>query len=88
MFLFLVGFTFAINSQTKFNNLYYGNYLKSTEAQTFIGVIDDLPIEKEKFYKCSVKLLELKTDSTYKTVKGQTICYIKKSAIKKQYPIG
>ncbi len=83
IFLFFIGFTFAVNAQIKYNDHYYANYLKSSEAQTFIGVIDDLPIEKEKFYKCSVKLLELKTDFTYKTITGQTICYIKKSTVKK-----
>lgn len=83
VFLMALGFTLTVYSQTKNKDVYYANYLESNEAQTFIGVIDDLPIEKEKFYKCSVKLLELKTDSTYKTIKGQTICYIKKSSYNK-----
>lgn len=82
IFMLSLGFTLTINSQIKYNQQYYGNFLKTTQAQTFIGVIDDLPIEKEKFYKCSVKLLELKTDSNFKTIKGQTICYIKKSSTK------
>ena len=82
VFLFILGGSFAINSQTKYNSLFYGNFITNNQAQTFVGVIDDLPIEKEKFYKCSVKLLQVKTNSGYKDIKGQTICYIKKSLCK------
>ncbi len=88
VFLMSLGFVLTTHSQTKYNQLYYGNFLKTTEAQTFIGVINDLPIEKEKVYKCAVKLIELKTDSNFKPIKGQTICYIKKSLTNKMPKAG
>ncbi|MDX2174512.1 MAG: ComEC/Rec2 family competence protein [Bacteroidota bacterium] len=88
VFLMALGFSLTVYSQTKNKDLFYAKYLKSNEAQTFIGVIDDLPIEKEKFYKCSVTLLELKTDATYKSINGKTICYIKKSSHKKSPNFG
>ncbi len=83
VFLFLIGASFAIHAQVKYTNLFYGNFIMPNQAQTFVGVLDDLPIEKEKFYKCSVKLLQVKTNSGYKNIKGQTICYIKKSLTNK-----
>ncbi len=83
VFLFLIGASFAINAQVKYNTLFYANFIIPNQAQTFVAVCDDLPIEKEKFYKCSVKLLQVKTNIGYKNIKGQTICYIKKSLANK-----
>jgi competence protein ComEC len=42
-------------------------------------VVNDLPVEKEKTLKCELKLLQVKTDSVYKTSQGTLIAYFRKS---------
>lgn len=80
VFLIVLGFTLTFYAQTKNHNIYYGNYVKASDTCTFVGVINDLPVEKEKTYKCRVQLLELKTQNGYRPIKGESICYLKKNA--------
>ncbi|MEO6304467.1 MAG: ComEC/Rec2 family competence protein [Bacteroidia bacterium] len=76
-------FLFAINLVSKTNlieqNNYYGNYISSIDSATnLIVTVNDLPVEKERFIKCQVKVNEIRTDSGYQQAEGSIIAYFKK----------
>jgi competence protein ComEC len=57
---------------------YYGKNLSSDTAATFVGVINEMPTEKSKFVKCKIKVLQIKSDSSFKNAEGEILCYFKK----------
>lgn len=74
VFLVLSGLQCCYLYNVKNSTNYFGNYV-TTEQQTWVGEIKDLPIEKEKFYKL---VMEVKAISDNQHVNGTTIVYIRK----------
>lgn len=84
--LFLLGLALVQLKDLRNEELYYGNYTGEDDKITFIAAVNDLPVEKEKFYKCELKLLELcsldKSGKEYfHPVKGSIYAYFRRSQI-------
>ncbi len=79
VFLFLFALHLVQINTLKDRENYYGKYYKSDKAGYFIATIDDIPVEKEKFIKCSLIINEIKNDSNYIKTQGKTLAYFKRS---------
>jgi competence protein ComEC len=73
-FLFLTGFYCCYLYNIKNDQSYFGHYVNA-EQQNWVGVIKDLPVEKEKF--CKV-LIEVRTIGQQQQLTGNVIVYLKK----------
>lgn len=80
LFLVVCGWNLVQLNRAASRDSFYGNLVSAGEEQSFIAVIDELPVKKQKFVKCSMKLLELKRDSSYEQVSGAIIAYVRRSA--------
>jgi competence protein ComEC len=88
IFLFLFGISLVHLKEAQSQKNYFGKSLFKDSTYTFIGVISNLPIEKEKFVKCELSLNSLKKDTNYISVSGTTIAYFKKSIHSKKLEAG
>ena len=52
---------------------FYANYASTDSVLNLLVIINDLPTEKEKFIKCGIDILEIKTIKGYKPVSGSSI---------------
>lgn len=78
VFLLAYGIQLAGHANTSRQASFYANLADVEGAVDIIAVINDLPAEKEKTIKCSLKILKIKSDSSYKNAKGSIIAYFKK----------
>ncbi len=78
-FLFLFALHLVQINTLKDRENYYGKYYKPDKAGYFIATINDIPVEKEKFIKCSLIINEIKNDSNYIKTQGKIIAYFKRS---------
>jgi competence protein ComEC len=74
VFLVLVGLHCCYLYDVKNNAEYYGHYI-SSESQSWVGEVKDLPVEKEKFYKVQ---MEVKALANKQQVFGKVLVYVKK----------
>ena len=88
LFFLILGVNLVSEANLISQKSYYGNYLKSDSAVTFIATINDLPIEKGRFMKCFLKVNEVKTNSGFKKASGNLIGYFKNSLGKNQLKVG
>lgn len=79
IFLFLYGSILVNLSNASFHRFFYGNVIYADSVHTALIVIDDIPVTKEKFTKCAVRILEVKTKRGYEKVEGSSLAYFKKS---------
>jgi len=79
LFLFLLAVFQVQQTDLNKNPNYYGNQINTDTTCTFIACINDLPVEKEKFIKCEIKILEEKNETTFIKSKGNIFAYFKKS---------
>ncbi|MBA3681482.1 MAG: ComEC/Rec2 family competence protein [Bacteroidetes bacterium] len=79
IFFFLFAIQLINNNTLKDQAEYYGNYYKHDTANYFIVTINDIPVKKEKFIKCQLKVNETRTDSNYIKTRGNIIAYFKRS---------
>jgi len=79
VFFFFFAIQLVNSSILKSHSNYYGNYYKTDEATYIIATINDLPVEKEKFIKCYLKVIEIKSDTGFLKTKGNIIAYFKRS---------
>lgn len=87
-FFLLLGVNLVSEANLISHKSYYGNYLKSDSAVTFIATVSDLPIKRERFMKCFLKVNEVKTNSGFKKARGNLIGYFKISLGKNQLKVG
>jgi len=79
VFLFLFASQLVNAGNLKHNKNYYGNYFKAGASNYIIATINELPIEKERFVKCFLKVNEINVDGKYLKTKGNIIAYFKRS---------
>lgn len=80
LFLFFFGWRLVDENRITNQNTFYGHYLHSGQAEVLMAVVDDLPVKKQKFMKCSMTVLKIKQDSGYAPVRGRLIAYIRRSS--------
>lgn len=85
LFLFVFGITGTYYSRENEAASHYTRFINKDEPVKFIAVIDDIPITKDKWVKCSMHILKVKRDSVYREASGRIISYFKKSG-KEMHP--
>jgi competence protein ComEC len=80
LFLFFFGARLVEENRIVKQELFYGNQFRADQENTLIAVLDELPVKKEKFIKCSVTVLKIKRDSGYVSARGRLISYIRRSS--------
>ncbi|MES2680437.1 MAG: ComEC family competence protein, partial [Bacteroidota bacterium] len=88
VFLLMYGMTLVSHCSKNNQTLFYGRVVSPGTEQTFIAVIDDLPLEKEKSFKLSLQILEIKTGRYFKKATGNIFTYVRKSIKTKQLKAG
>jgi len=79
LFLFLFGVLLVQQKDLIKQNDYYCNQVNTDTVITFTAIINDLPVEKEKFSKCDLKLLEIKKGKIFQKTGGTVYGYFKRS---------
>lgn len=88
LFLFVFGMSLVYWKDIRNDQNFYGNQIHKDSAYTFIAVISDLPVEKEKFVKCALSIHSIKTSVNFTVVSGNSIAYFKKSNLVKSLKAG
>lgn len=88
VFFFLLAIQLVNSSNLKNHSDYYGKYYKTGEAAQIIATVNDLPVEKEKFIKCYLKVIEINSDAGFLKTKGNIIAYFKRSVNDKDLTAG
>lgn len=88
LFLFFYGISLVDYAKSNQQLNYYGKKLTSDSSLNIIAVINDMPIEKERSIKLSLKLLEAKSNNAYVQVSGQVPAYFRKSIRSKELKAG
>lgn len=78
VFLFIYGLNLVNASNKSQQPSFYANCASTDSVLNLLVIINDLPTEKEKFIKCGIDILEIKTIKGYKPVSGSSIAYFKK----------
>lgn len=78
-FLFLLGSECLLNYKTLHNSNHYSKYISQSE-QRMVGIIDDLPIQSEKYIKLSVQLNCMEDLYGWHYSTGQVIIYLKNNS--------
>ena len=73
LFLMFSGFYGCYHSYPKTYDNYFGHKVSGAN-QNWVGVINDLPVEKEKFYKAVISIRSLNNSA----VEGKVLAYFKK----------
>lgn len=84
IFIFLYGMALCPLTDKSVNPFFYGRDLREDTAVFMIACVDDLPLEKEKSIKCSLKILEMKQAEEFTRAEGQVIVYFRKSLASRQ----
>lgn len=79
IFFFLLAINLVHHADTIQQKNYYGNYVQTDSAVCFIGTVNELPVQKEKFIKCRLMVNEVKTNIGYQKTEGTIIAYFKRS---------
>jgi len=85
LFLFFLAVNLVNVTSERQQETYYGNFIKPDSLNKIIAVIEDLPVEKDKFYKYELRVLAIKNDSGYKRATGKVIGYFRKNS-EKRFP--
>ncbi len=89
VFFFLFAVNLVYKTNTSYQNNYYGRYIKNSDSAVYLSAtINDLPVEKENFVKCLLKVNEIKAGTGFKTVDGNIIAYFKKPLTNKKIKPG
>jgi competence protein ComEC len=80
VFLFLFGLNSVYLKDLNKQEYYYGNQVSTDSVLNFITIVNDLPVKKEKYIKCELKVLKVKSGKIYKDVRGTIVGYFKKSS--------
>lgn len=80
LFLFLFGVILVQQKDLSKQNDYYGRIANTDTTVTFVATINDLPVKKEKFIKCDLKLKEIKAGQSFIPAKGTLYGYFKRSS--------
>lgn len=75
VFLFLLAFESCYLFNDKNNSNHYSHYL-SSQTQSFIATIDEIPVISDKFIKLSVKLNTVEFENKWHFTEGRTIVYV------------
>ncbi|MBI2722860.1 MAG: ComEC family competence protein [Bacteroidetes bacterium] len=86
LFCFAINLSYSCNIVK--NKAFYGLYAKKDSTNKMIVVIKDLPVQKQKFVKCELKVLKVKTKTGYKNTKGDLIGYFKNAQLTNQLQAG
>jgi len=78
IFLFCFAINLVSESRIKNNKAYFGNLISTDTINKMLVVVNDIPVETEKFLKCRLSVLEVKKDTAYVQTKGNLIAYFKK----------
>ena len=79
VFLFLLAFESCYFYNDKNNSNHYSHYL-SSQRQSFIATIDEVPVVSEKFMKLSVKVNTVEFENNWHYAEGRTIVYVKQDS--------
>lgn len=77
LFCFGVNLTYSYNIVNE--KAFYGHYAKIDSTSKMLVVVKDLPVQKQKFVKCELKVLQVKTNTFYTNTKGTLVGYFKNS---------
>ncbi len=80
VFLLLYGMGLVNKADVRHSALYYANKITGSGPQRLVAVINDLPVDKGRYLKCNLQLLELKSGLAYESVQGEIIAYFRRSA--------
>jgi competence protein ComEC len=76
LLLFTLAYEGCFLYQAKNSSNHYSNYV-STQPQSFIATITDLPIVNKKFVKLTVQIQCIEKNAMWNYAKGETILYLK-----------
>jgi competence protein ComEC len=79
VFLFMYGIDLVEQRNLSRRADFYGNQVNTDSLCDFIAVINDLPVEKEKFTKCDLKILEVSCNKIFQRSNGNVTGYFKHS---------
>lgn len=79
VFLFVYGINLVHLSDQSNHEQFYGHVIAKDSLVTSVVVIDEVPVSKQKFIKCSVRVLKVKVGKTFKNVDGNCLVYFKRS---------
>jgi competence protein ComEC len=79
LFLFVLAFQISFSFNEKNHYDHYTHFVNGS-TDTFLGVVDELPVESDKTTKVSLKLLSIKDHDAWKYTKGSVLLYLKKDS--------
>lgn len=88
IFLFLMAVNLVNVNRAANDKFFYGHLIKQDTINRLLVVIDEVPVEKEKFIKCGLKVLTVKKENEHKAASGRLIGYFKKSVNANQLKAG
>lgn len=77
---FLFCFAIALVNQSRMSSQtdFYGNFSRKDSLNKIIATVNDIPVEKEKWIKYQLKVLEIKNGENYTQASGNLIVYFRK----------
>ncbi len=88
VFLFLFGMSLVSQAIERRAPGHYSRLTAPGKQAKMVVVIDDLPVEKAKTFKFSVRVLQVKTGNSFKKASGRLIVYARKSSAAKALKAG
>jgi competence protein ComEC len=82
IFLFCLGSLLVFQTDIRNHGDYFARKLNNNGKTQLLVKVNDLPVEKEKYFKCEVEVKGVKTDSTFEAAEGNVIVYLKKPLAK------
>lgn len=87
LFLFFLGIYLTNLSQLKNQPEFYGNKI-DTDSLQFIGVVNEIPLQKPKTLKVLIDLKSIKLKDKYTSSEGNIIAYLQNSSTNKTIKAG
>jgi competence protein ComEC len=82
IFLFCAGSMLVFQADIRNHSDYFANKLNSDGKAQLLVTVADLPVEKEKYFKCQAEVKAVKTGSAFEASEGNVIVYLKKPLTK------
>lgn len=79
LFLCVAGIILVQQKNIEKQALYYGNYICNDSLVSLVATVNDLPVEKEKFVKCELKVWKVRSGTGFENAEGTIYAYFKKS---------
>ena len=79
IFLIIYGISLVRLCDQSMRENFYGHAITHDSTITSVVVIDDVPVTKQKFIKCSVRVLMIRSGNAFKNVTGNSLVYFKRS---------